>query len=211
MEPQTISHKWSPTSKWAPAAKILCLTHRKPTLKLNKTPQVPALVNTKQGNTHEPSSPYPSQQTHGQNIVITVYLEYLHYKFFFLTLVLQRRDSTQGGSVDSPVAGKCHLYSTWIRCRVWIIPQNDNKDKQVNKVLAWKTKVRNTQCKKGDESQSVSGMTQGNRIDRLLTLAALYWDQTMRLSWVPGQRDQYFKFNTLSGRSKNKIPVTLLK
>lgn len=58
--------------------------------------------------------------------------------------------------------------------RVRIIPQNDNKDKQVRKVLAWKTKVRNTQCKKGDESQSVSGMTQGNRIDRLLTLAALY-------------------------------------
>lgn len=78
--------------------------------------------------------------------------------------MLQRKDSTQGGSVDSPLAGKCHPYSTWIKYKeVWIIPQNDNKDKQLIKDLAWKTKVRNTQCKKGDESQAVSGMTKGKR------------------------------------------------
>lgn len=97
--------------------------------------------------------------------------------------MLQRKGCPQGGSVDSPVAGKRHPYSTWIKYKeLWIIPQNDNKDKQIIKVLAWKTKVRNTQWKKGDESQSVSGMTEKT----LSTLAALDWDQTLRLSWSLG-------------------------
>lgn len=79
--------------------------------------------------------------------------------------MLQRKEAPQGAvSVESPVAGKCHPYRTWIKYKeLWIIPQNDNKNKQIIKVLAWKTKVRNTQCKKGDESQSVSGVTEGNR------------------------------------------------